>query len=333
MYWLVVSRSRPSDRVVRGAMICAFGSKLAVRTAPAACARNSQPIVPAAGGEPMTDPLAPWAVVVMPDWLSTPRGSGAVPGERPGDDVLAGGVGVLEQLQRKGDDPGQGAGGERDSVKRHICRGGDGAVLRLPPGRALTRQPGEREGLAGHGDGDRAGGEHATGVAGQVDDPGRQGARDQRAAGADGRLGEGAFLGRVIPAACRHPAQVPVEAQPLGLLGGERAAGLEPVVHRLLAGQHGLAGKGAPGLADGGGPKLGDLAVTFGLDRVVDRTELRGSGLVLLPLLRRQVPGFGGGAGQDGIGSLAGGGALRPELLEKAWHGLSPGRRASYQEV
>src|SRR6266542_2156956 len=325
MYWLVVSRSSPRDSVVRGAMICAFGSKLAVRTAPAACARNSHPMVPAAGGEPMTLPLAPWVVVVIPDWFSTPRGSGAVPEPRSATRSSSRATWRAKLLAMT---PSLlGSASSNSSSDRVMTRVSVRAV-NVTRSKVMSAVAVIAEFSVFH-PGDPSPVSRASArvwlVMGTVMAPAvntRVAFLARSMTRADS--GEGTFLGRVIPQPGRHAAQVPVERQRLlGLV--EHAAGLAPVVHALLAGQHRLPRCGRAWAADGRGAELGDLTVTLRLDAVVDLAQLGRAGLVFGELLAGQVAGFDPGAFEDRVGSLTGGRALRAELLQKGRHRFSYG--------
>src|SRR5215218_9969492 len=114
----------------------------------------------------MAVPAAPWSVSVTPVWLSTPRGSGAVPVPRRAARSTSTAICPAKLRAMTSSDDGSAssnsstlrstrrtrrAGGGRDPVEGQVG-GGDVGVLGLPGGGALAGQAGQGQGLTGHRD-------------------------------------------------------------------------------------------------------------------------------------------------------------------------------------
>jgi hypothetical protein len=179
------------------------------------------------------------------------------------------------------------------------------------------------QGLTGHRDRDATSSEHHGAGPHQVDDAGRQGGGHERAAGADRRLGQRPLVLGPVPLTGRHAPQIPLQAQRLVGVAVERAAGLQPVVHRLLAGEDGFARGRRPGPAGRRRAQLDQLAVAFGVHGVGRFPFGRDLAAVLGQLVGGQVALLGGGAGQDVVGRGPGRGPLLAQLVEQVGHRCS----------
>ena len=174
--------------------------------------------------------------------------------------------------------------------------------------------------MTGHRDRDATSSEHHGAGPHQVDDAGRQGGGHERAAGADRRLGQRPLVLGPVPLTGRHAPQIPLQAQRLVGVAVERAAGLQPVVHRLLAGEDGFARGRRPGPAGRRRAQLDQLAVAFGVHGVGRFPFGRDLAAVLGQLVGGQVPGLSCRPVEHGVLGGPGRVALVPELVEQVGH-------------